>query len=167
VTTTSEPASISSPVNLLYMASGAAGIVSAAMLFVAAASLLVHAVGSSSSASWSWIGNNWLTLLLRLHAGSSDVHSNMLNQLSAMDLAIMALVCILFISLYLLLRKTSKVWSIVALAQSALGMVLFLATRTAGRSAVMGAVLVISFVMIWSGVFGRVLAVIGIVGSAF
>ena len=46
-----------------------------------------------------------------------------------------------------------------------LGIVIFIATRIAGRSGVMGAGLVISFVMLRSNSFGQVIAFVGILAS--
>jgi hypothetical protein len=77
----------------------------------------------------------------------------------------MVLVATLFLGLYVALRRASKIWSIIALAQPFLGIVIFIATNSAGRSAVMGAVLVISFVMLRSDTFSNATAYVGILAS--
>ena len=77
----------------------------------------------------------------------------------------MVLVAIMFLGLYAALRRASKIWSIIALVQPFLGIVIFIATNSAGRSAVMGAVLVISFVMLRSNTFSNATAYVGILVS--
>jgi hypothetical protein len=55
--------------------------------------------------------------------------------------------------LYVALRQTSRIWSMIAASKPVLGMALFIVTKLAGRSGVMGAGAVISFVMLRSKVF--------------
>jgi hypothetical protein len=71
----------------------------------------------------------------------------------------------MLVGLYMALRRTSRLWALIALAQPILGIVLFLATKTAGRSSVMGAELVISMVMLRSNLFTRRTAYMGIVSG--
>jgi hypothetical protein len=78
----------------------------------------------------------------------------------------MALVATTYLGLYAALRRTSRIWSIIAAVMPFLGIVVFIATRIAGRSGVMGAGLVISFVMLRSNSFGKVTAFVGILSSA-
>jgi hypothetical protein len=55
--------------------------------------------------------------------------------------------------LYVALRQTSRIWSMIAASKPVLGMALFIVTKLAGRGGVMGAGAVISFVMLRSKVF--------------
>ncbi|MFZ5515279.1 MAG: hypothetical protein ACOY90_01490 [Candidatus Zhuqueibacterota bacterium] len=77
----------------------------------------------------------------------------------------MALVAIMYFGLYVVLKRTSRIWSIVAAVIPFLGMALFIVTKLAGRSGVMGAGVVISFVMLQSNIFGKVIAFVGVLGS--
>jgi hypothetical protein len=85
--------------------------------------------------------------------------------LNPLDIAIMVLVAIMVLGLYTALRRTSRIWSLVAAVMPILGIILFIATKLAGRSGVMGTGLVISFVMLRSNIFGRMTAVWGILAS--
>jgi hypothetical protein len=100
-----------------------------------------------------------------MHAGFRGVQSNLLSQVDLLDLVILVLTATMYVGLYAALRNTSKIWSLIALAQPILGIVLFLATKSAGRSSVMGAELVISLVMMTSKVFNKRIAYIGILSS--
>jgi hypothetical protein len=71
----------------------------------------------------------------------------------------------MLVGLSMVLHRTSKLWSLIALAQPIIGMMIFVATKTAGRSSVMGAELVISMVMLRSNLFTRHTAYIGIVSG--
>ena len=80
---------------------------------------------------------------------------------------ILALVGIMVLGLSAALAKTSRIWSAIAAIQPFLGIVLLIATKTVGRSAVMGAALVISLVMLRSNAFGKPTAFLGIAASMF
>jgi len=88
-----------------------------------------------------------------------------LHVLNFLDIAILALVGTMYLGLYAALRRTSRIWSIIALMQPFLGIVIFIATANAGRSTVMGAGLVISAVMLRSNIFKRVTAYVGILAN--
>jgi hypothetical protein len=145
---------------------GIAGLVFGVLLLTAVASLATSSFQPALMKEWlSPIENNWLVSLFKLHFGLDGVQSTVLHQLRALDMVLLVLYCLLFIGLYFSLRRTSRAWSIVAAVQPILGIVIFLVTKTAGRSAVMGALLVISVVMLWSKAFGRATAVVGILAS--
>jgi len=115
----------------------------------------------------SLFGNNWLVTLFKLHAGVSGAQPGQLYVFNLLDTAIMALVAATFLGLYVALMRTSKIWSLIALVQPFLGMAIFIMTGSAGRSAVMGSVLVISLVMLRSNTFDKATAYTGILASAF
>jgi hypothetical protein len=106
-------------------------------------------------------------VIFKLHAGFKGVGSSRLYELNFLDIAIMALIGTMYIGLYAALRRTSKLWSLIALVQPFLGIAIFITTKSAGRSGVMGAGLVISFVMLRSNIFNKVTAFIGIMSSIF
>ena len=147
----------------LYPVGGAASLMVALLLLVAMISVII--TGFRLDAINGWVHpfeNNWLVVLAKLNAGFSSVHFDLLQRLNSLDLAIMALVAVMHLSLYATLRRTPKIGSVLAVLQPFLGMVLFIVTQTAGRSAVMGAGLVISCVMLRSTIFGKAIALLGI-----
>lgn len=140
----------------LYKVSGAAALIAGALVLIAGIDLITTGLQPSTINGWlSLFGNNWLVLLFKLHAGVSGVQLDQLYVLNLLDIVIMVLVATMFLGLYAALRRASKIWSIIALVQPFLGIVIFIATKTAGRSAVMGAVLVISFVMLRRNTFSN------------
>ena len=106
--------------------------------------------------------DNWLVVLFKLNVGFQP----RLDVLNLLDIAIMALFCVMFLALYVALKRTSKVWSLVAASLPFLGIPPFLITGTAGRSALLIAGLINSAVMLRSKIFGKATAYVGIVASA-
>jgi hypothetical protein len=147
---------------------GQAALMAAAVFGIAVIDLAAGALRPGGGQTWlSPLQNNWLVILFKLHARFRDIQPDALYRLNLLDLSILALVCIAHLGLYAALRKTSKIWSAVALAQPLIGIFLFIFTKSAGRSTVMGAGLVISLVMLRSAIFGRVAAITGIIASVF
>ncbi len=159
--------SIDSRWNRLYQVSGAAALLTGVLFLLALAGLIGSTILPGAGGGWfSRIENNWLVLLFKWNAGYNGVTFDQLVGPDAIDLTILALVAVLFAGLYAALRQTSRVWSVVAAVQPFLGIALFIATRLAGRSSVMGAGLVISFVMLRSRIFGKLTAWFGIIACA-
>lgn len=107
----------------------------------------------------------WLITIFKLQAGFVGIQPYRLAQLNLLDIIALALIGILIIGLYIALHRTSKIWSMVALVQPFLGILLFILTKNAGRSGLMGAVLVISIVMLRSKLFDKRYASIGILSG--
>jgi hypothetical protein len=150
----------------LYNGSAAAALIVGILLLIALISLITAALQPGATTGWlSTFQNNWLIVILKIHAGFPGVNTDLLGVLDLLDIAILALVATVFLGLYAALRKTSKIWSLVALVQPFLGLVLFMVTKNAGRSGVMGACLVISAVMLRSSIFKKATAYIGILAS--
>jgi hypothetical protein len=159
-------ATVDSRWSWLYKIGGAAALITGILFLTAAINLIITILQPNTASSWlSLFQNNWLVTILKLHAGFSGVHIDMLHLLDFLDIAILAFVSTMYLGVYTSLRKTSKIWSIVAVIQPFLGIVLFIATKTAGRSGVMGAGLVISLVMLRSNIFKRGTAYLGILAS--
>ena len=151
----------------LYWASGLAALTVGILFLVGMIGLVITSLRPGATGGWlAPLVDNWLIVLLKLNAGVDGVQFDQLHGLNLLDMAIMVLVATTYLGLCAALRRTSRIWSIVAAAMPVLGIVLLVATRIAGRSAVMGAGLVISYVMLRSSVFGRVTACVGIVASA-
>jgi hypothetical protein len=153
--------------NWLYKLSGAAALIVGVLFLIPVLDLIIARFQPGTANGWLWLfQDNWLVVIFKLHAGFKGVQSDQLFLLNYLDIAIMALVGTMYLGLYAALRKTSKIWPIVALAQPFLGIALFIATNSAGRSGVMGAGLVISIVMLRSDIFDKVTAYIGLLSSA-
>jgi len=109
--------------------------------------------------------DNWLIKLFKLNAGFDSMNFDVLHGLNPLDIVILVLVAVMYLGLYIALRRTSKIWAVVAVVQPFLGIVLFIVTELAGRSAVMGAGIVISCVMLRSNIFRKTIAFVGILSS--
>ena len=152
--------------NWLYQVSGVASLILGVLFLIAMTSLFTAGLSPSTINGWlSPFQNNWLVVLFKLNAGFDGVQFDLLYGLNPLDIAIMALVATMYLGLYAALWRTSRIWSIIAAVMPFLGIVIFIATRIAGRSGVMGAGLVISFVMLRSNIFGKVTAFVGILSS--
>lgn len=150
----------------LYRVAGAAGSMAGLFLLAAMISLIVSVLRPDVSDShWLSVQNIWLIVIFKLHAGFNGVHIEMLHVLNYLDLAILAIVATLHLGLFSTIQRTNRIWSAVAAIQPFLGMVIFLATKNAGRSGVMGATLVISLVMLQGAIFDKVTAYLGILAS--
>jgi hypothetical protein len=108
---------------------------------------------------------NWLVVLFRLNIATSGIQSGSLTVLNPLDLAIMILFAIMALSLYPTLGQTSRLWALVAAILPILGIPLFLATGTAGRSALLISGFILSILMLISHRFAWGAALIGIISS--
>jgi hypothetical protein len=150
----------------LYKISGAAALLAGVLLLVGMINLIITVLQPGTINGWlSSFEDNWLIVIFRVHAGFSGAQVGLLHGLDFLDTVILALVGTMYLGLYAALKRTSRIWSIIAAIQPFLGIVLFVATKTAGRSGVMGAGLVISLVMLWSRTFDKATACIGILAS--
>jgi hypothetical protein len=150
----------------LYLAGSVAALMAGLLLLLAMISLVSSAIQPGVMIGWLLpFQDNWLIVIFKLHAGFGDTQINLLHILNFLDLAVLALVGTMLLGLYAAIRRISRVWSMIALALPFLGMVLFIATKTAGRSAVMGAVLIVSIVMLRNKIFNRATAYMGIMAS--
>jgi len=110
---------------------------------------------------------NWLVVLFELNAGTGGLPVDPLRILNPLDFAVLVLVGITFLGLRPALQRVSKAWTAIAVAMPFAGIALFAITRLAGRSTVMGAGLVIAFLMLRDTGFSRSLAYTGILANAF
>jgi hypothetical protein len=150
----------------LYKVSGLAAMMAGILLLIGILSLISTVLSPASTSGWlSRLPNNWLIVIFKLHAGFGGAQIGLLDGLELLDIAILALAGVMYVGLYTALWRTSRIWSIVAAIQPFLGIVLFVGTKTAGRSAAMGAGLVISLVMLRSRVFKKATACLGVAAS--
>jgi hypothetical protein len=153
--------------NWIYKASGAAALILGLYFLATMLSLFTtgRRAGTINEGLWRF-QDNWLVVLFKLNAGFEGVQFDRLVGLNPLDLTILVLAAMMVLGLYFALKRTSKIGSFVAAVIPFLGIILFIATKLAGRSGVMGAGLVISLVMLRSHIFGKMAAVLGILACA-
>jgi hypothetical protein len=125
-------------------------------------------VGAQPPASgWDMsLRENWLVVLFKLNRSSGSGPAELLQIIHLVDLLIMALFEVLFVSLYAVLHRFSRVWTAIAASLPFLGVLLLLITRTAGRSGLLIGGLIFSIIMLRSGIFSKPCANVGIMASA-
>jgi hypothetical protein len=152
----------------LYKISGAAALIAGMLLLIGMISLIASILQTNTINGWlSLFQNNWLIVIFKLHAEFSGIHAELLHGLNLLDIVFLALVGFICLSLSTAFRKASKTWLLIAFTLSLIGIILFIATQTAGRSTVMLAVLIISFVMLRNKIFSKVTIYAGILASVF
>ncbi len=154
----------------LYRIGGAAALVVTALLLVGLLGLVGTALSPGTTNGWSLpLQNNWLVVIFKLLAGYGGDQLGQLHLVNGLDLAILVLAGLVCVSLFAALRRDRIIWLVVlfvAATSPFTGIALFVATRSAGRTGVLGAVLIISIVMLRRAVFSRRLAYAGVVAGA-
>jgi hypothetical protein len=146
----------------LYKASATSSLLAFVLFLIGITSIIATLLQITINDGWFMqLQDNWLILLFKMNMG---FQAN-LNVINLIDITIMALFCAMFLGLYTALKKTNKIWSLIAAALPFLGILLFLATATAGRSTLLIAALIISIVMLRSNTFSKLTAYMGIVAS--
>jgi len=152
--------------NRFYKMGGAAALIVGTLFLVAVIDLILTVLQPGALNGWlSPFQNNWLVVIFKLHAGFTEIRSNLLYQRNLVDIIILVLIATMFLGLYFALKGSSKTLSFIALAQPILGSMLFIATKNAGRSGVMGAELVISIVMVRRELFHKRIAYLGMLSA--
>ena len=154
--------------NWLYKIGGLAALIVFVLFLIGIIGVIAVGRQPATANDWSTpFQNNWLVVLFKLNAGFSGVQPDLLHVLNLLDIVIMALFGTMFLALYVALRRTNKVWSVVATSLPFLGIAIFLITSTAGRSGLLVGGLIISAVMLQSRIrgFSKVSAYVGIVAS--
>jgi hypothetical protein len=145
-----------------YKASATSSLLAFVLFLIGITSIIATLLQITINDGWFMqLQDNWLILLFKMNMG---FQAN-LNVINLIDITIMALFCAMFLGLYTALKKTNKIWSLIAAALPFLGILLFLATATAGRSTLLIAALIISIVMLRSNTFSKLTAYMGIVAS--
>lgn len=148
----------------LYKISGVAALITGVFLLIGMMSLIVSIFQPRTNNLLLLFQSNWLVKIFILHAEFSDIHAD-LHGLNLLDIVILLLVSTICFSLSTIFRNARKVWSLIAFALSVITIILFLVTQLAGRSTVMLAVLINSFVMLRDKTFSRATIYIGILAS--
>jgi hypothetical protein len=146
---------------------GVSALITGALLLIGMINLIVSVLQPRTANGWlSLLTNNWLVKIFILHAEFSDIHAD-LHGLNLLDIFILLLVSVICLSISTIFRNARKVWSLIAFALSVIAIILFLATQVAGRSTVMLAVLILSFVMLRDKTFNKATIYTGILASVF
>jgi hypothetical protein len=147
----------------LYAFSGLASLLTA-LLFLMGGFLMIEYLLNVDTieGGLELIGGNWLVVIFQVLSGVDSQAMAKLSLVNLLDISLLSLSGLSLLGLYFSMKKTSRVWSLVALVLPFLGIVIFLFTKTAGRSAFMAAILVISLVMLKSKLFNKTVPIIGL-----
>jgi hypothetical protein len=155
----------------LYKISGTAALIAGILLLIAMIGLIITVLQPGATNGWlSPLQNNWLMVIFKLLAGFGGDQIGLLHILNFLDIAILALVGTMYVGtmylgLHAVLRRNSIIWLLIAATQPVTGIVLFVATKTTGRTGALGAVLIVSAVMLQSHIFKKVTAYMGILAG--
>jgi len=125
-----------------------AGAIAAAVLFGAFLIGLIARLQSSLAVS-----DNWLITLFNLNLRPGSTQPSALSVVSGLDIGLMLLFGTVMAAMYPALRHANRTWAVIAVALPFLGVPIFIATGTAGRSAVLLAGF-ISSILALRGQFG-------------
>ncbi len=151
-----QPATLQPPRALLFVG-GAAGGVLFGLFTLGFLAILGH---------WSPGADNWLAILFDLNFRPTSSSTSALSTLSAIDTTLMLLFGLLMASMYPIFKSTSRAWALIAAVLPFIGVPIFLATGTAGRSAVLLGGLISSILMFRSRFSPPATGVTGILASA-
>jgi len=149
----------------LYKISAAAAVIAGTLLLIGLAGLIASTLQTGAKNGWPLLENNWLVLIFKLHAEFSDVQAEMLHRLNLLDMVFLVILGLIGLSLSTVFSKARRVWLWVASALSLVGILLFIATQTAGRSTVMLVVFILSLVMLGNELFSKAIIYSGILAS--
>jgi len=151
----------------LYKIGGVSALITGMLLLIGMINLIVSVFQPRIANGWlSLFRENWLVKIFILHAEFSDIHAD-LHGLNLLDIFILIFVSVICFSISTIFKNAGKVWSLIAFALSLLAIILFLVTQIAGRSTVMLAVLINSFVMFRDKTFSKAFIYTGIIASIF
>jgi len=143
-----------------------AAVVIFVLLLIGMIGIITEALGFAVTSNWiTPFYNNWLSVLFKLNIRMAGITPDSLTVLNPVDVLIMVLFSLLFLALFAILSNTTKLWSAIATCLPILGIIVYLITKTAGRSGLLIGGLVYSIVMLRSKNFSRVSAYIGIIAS--
>ncbi|MDP4224222.1 MAG: hypothetical protein Q8868_13010 [Bacteroidota bacterium] len=150
-----------------YLLSGATALMLGILFLISAISFISSSITGNNCGWHSTLQNNWLIVIFKLHAGLINIQDDPLHGLNLLDIIILVVFSITCLGLHFNLRKSSRIWSLIATILSLIAILLFLITQIAGRSTVMLSVLIFSLVMIKDKIFSKVTIYTGILASVF
>jgi hypothetical protein len=138
-----------------------------AIFLIGGIGMISSLAGLGPSAEWlASLPRNWLMIIFSVNVPATGVEAASLQVPNAIDLAIMFLFAIMLFPLYSELRHSSRALSMIAACLPVLGILVFLATGVAGRSALLVSGLLISIAQLRGSLFGRASAYLGISAGA-
>ncbi len=150
--------------NWLLKIGGVSSQISAILLIIGLISLFSPFLRNETS-YWSLIiPINWLIKIFILHAGFSEIHSDLIG-LNLMDIFMLLLFSIICLGISTIFSNARRVLLLITFALLMIGIMLFLATQNAGRSTLMLSLLIISSVIINDKTFTKATAFAGILAS--
>jgi hypothetical protein len=145
---------------------GIAGIVCGLLLAMALIAVVIQGVNSPSpNGVFGRLLNNWLVTIFKLHLRVDGITNGMLRGVALKDVAILLLTTLFGVGLWLTLKSTTMVGSIIGMVLPVVGLILLIMTQLAGRSSVMATVLVFALIALRNPSFGRIAPVIGIIAG--
>jgi hypothetical protein len=155
-------------VNNLYKVSSAISLLLGGMFILSAIGLIISIIFIGIDSNWfSLLQNNWLIVIFKLHAGIINISDDPSHGIHLLDILILVLFSIMCYSLLTVLKKTNKIWSLIAFVLSLISIILFIATQIAGRSTVMLVVMIFSIIMLKNKIFDKVTISSGILAGVF
>jgi len=155
-------------VNNLYKVSSATSLILGVMFILSAIGFIFSIIFIGIDSNWfSLLQDNWLTVIFKLHAGIINISDDPPHGIHLLDILILVLFSIMCYSLCTVLKKTNKIWSLIAFALSVISIILFIATQIAGRSTVMLVVMIYSIIMLKNKIFDKVTISSGILAGVF
>ncbi|MBN1123301.1 MAG: hypothetical protein JXJ17_19675 [Anaerolineae bacterium] len=143
----------------LYTLAGVAAAMVAVLFLIALPDML------STGSQGYLLPNNFIVLIIKLHAGIGGVALTTLDGINLLDGTLVVLVGLIAVGLYPVLKRVNTVWAVIAAALPFVGLIMFFITQGTGRSGMLAAGLILSLLMLWSDAIGKATAIIGIVAS--
>ena len=154
--------------NNLYKVSSATSLTLGVMFILSAIGFIISIIFIGIDSNWfSLLQDNWLIVIFKLHAGIINISDDPLHGIHLLDIIILVLFSIMCYSLCIVLKKTNKIWSLIAFALSVISIILFIATQIAGRSTVMLIVMIFSIIMLKNKIFDKITISSGILAGVF
>jgi hypothetical protein len=144
---------------ILYTLGGIAAIAVGLMLLTALPNM------SIPSTQDYLLPENFIVILIKLHAGIGGVTVETLDGVNLLDSVLVILVGLIAVGLYPLLKRVNTAWAVIAAALPFVGLIMFFVTQGTGRSGMLAAGLVVSLLMLSSDAFARPISITGIAAS--
>jgi hypothetical protein len=151
----------------IYLLTGMTSIILGVLLLSSAISFIASIFQTETKDVFMVLQNNWLILIFKLHAGLISIQDDPLRGLNLLDILILAIFSVTSYGIYIDLRKSSKLWSVIAFAFTLIAILLFLISQIAGRSTVMLSALIFSLVMMKDTIYKKATIYTGIISSIF
>jgi hypothetical protein len=135
------------------------------ILTVAAICLIISVIWTDKDLKLvSFISNNWLLKIFKLQAHIINNHDILIG-INLYDIAILLLFSLVCLALFEKFKFQYKFWFLISISLLVLGLVVFIMTNLAGRSAFMASGLIISFLFFSNIINSKVVGFTGIIAN--